>query len=103
MEAPRASAVVAVAVVAAVGLLDAVIGEVWDLAVLFGVVLALAGWSLARLSSGRRPMTLRRDLAARLIHRSRVTGEPIEQMADRAVAIHLDAMSADDGHGAAGG
>lgn len=83
----------AVAVVAAVGVVDAAIGRTWDLVALFAVLLALGllglGWSLGQ----RRPVTLRVDHAAALQARSQAAGEPLDQVLDRAVATYLTALA----------
>ncbi len=83
---------VAVLVVAAVGALDAGIGREWELVGLFGVVAALASVLLLRTRGRRRVTTLRADLAAALADRSLLTGEPLDQVTDRAVATYLGAL-----------
>lgn len=83
---------VALVGVGAVGLLDAAIGEVWDLAVLFGVVLVLGVAGLAAGVTRRRPVTIRSDLGTQLDERARRAGEPVEQVLDRAVATYLHAL-----------
>ena len=78
------------------GLLDALFGETWDLAVLFGLV-ALIG--LVGVISGfgaRRPVTLRADLASRLLERSRLGGESLDQVLDRSVATYLHVLRESD-------
>jgi hypothetical protein len=84
--------VVAIAVVGAVGVLDAVIGEVWDLVVLFGIVVAIALALLVSMNWRRRPVMLRADHARWLIQRSQLTGEAVEHIADRAIATYRDAL-----------
>jgi hypothetical protein len=76
-----------------VGLVDALIGNAYDLAVLFGAtaVLAVAGLTADR--GRRRPVRLRADLAAALRDRGLRTGESDDQLLDRAVATYLDALS----------
>jgi hypothetical protein len=44
----------------------------------------------------RRTVGLRADLAATLVARSRRTGEPLDQLTDRAVATYLDALADPD-------
>lgn len=83
----------ALVVVGLVGVLDAVIGPAWDLAVLFGLVVVLAGVLLLRGLGDRRPLAVRADLVGALVERSQRTGEPLDQLADRAVATYLDALA----------
>lgn len=79
-------------VVALVGVLDAVVGGTWDLAVLFGI-LAVLGLVLVGAALGsRRSMSLRADLAAELRDRALRTGEAQDAVNDRAVATYLDAL-----------
>jgi Flp pilus assembly protein TadB len=83
----------AIAVVAAVGVFDAVTGNLWDLVVLLSLILVLAVvgllWSLGQ----RRPMTLRADLASSLTSRAQSSGEPLDQALDRAVATYMTALN----------
>jgi membrane protein implicated in regulation of membrane protease activity len=88
--------VLAVLVVGLVGLLDAAIGRTWDLTVLFAVVAVLASVLLLRGLGDRRTVDLRADLAAALTGRSRRTGEPVDQVVDRAVATYLAALADPD-------
>jgi hypothetical protein len=76
----------ALAIVLAVGALDALIGRYWDLLALFVVALGIHGWAVARSQLGGPSVRLRRDLASWLRQRSQVTGEAIPVVADRAVA-----------------
>lgn len=82
----------ALVVIGAVGLLDAVIGDVWDLAVLFGAVTAIGVVGLVTRAGRRRPVTLRADLATRLDTRARRSGVPFDQLLDRSVAGQLQSM-----------
>lgn len=86
----------ALLVVALVGVLDAAIGPQWDLAVLFGLVAVLTSILLLRGLGDRRTVDLRADLAAELLGRSRRTGEPLDQLTDRAVATYLHALADPD-------
>lgn len=86
----------AILVVAAVGVLDAAIGPAWDLVVLFVLIGALATTLLLRGLGDRRPMAVRADLAAALLARSQRTGEPLDQLTDRAVATYLEALAEPD-------
>ena len=76
-----------------VGLVDALIGNVYDLAVLFAGVTALSGIGILADRGRRRTLTLRADLAAPLLDQARRTGEPQDQLIDRAVATYLDALA----------
>lgn len=91
---PSLSLTVGVVLVAigSVGLIDALIGEVWDLAVLFGLVAFTGLVGLVVAFGRRRPVTLRADLASVLVRRSRHTGESLEQVLDRSVATYLEAL-----------
>lgn len=87
---------VAVLAVAAVGALDAGIAREWELVALFGLIAALGLALLLRTRGHRRRTTLRADLAADLADRSLRTGEPLDQLTDRAVATYLDALAEPD-------
>jgi hypothetical protein len=76
----------ALAIVLAVGALDALIGRDWDLFAVFVLALGVHGWSVGRSQLGRPMVGLRRDLVSWLQQRSEVTGEAIPVVADRAVA-----------------
>lgn len=86
----------AIVVVSAVGVLDAAIAPAWDLVVLFVVIGALASILALRGLGERRPTALRADLAAALVARSQRTGEPLDQLTDRAVATYLQALADPD-------
>jgi hypothetical protein len=72
--------------VALVGLTDALIGEAYDLAVVFGLAAVLQLALLLRLEARRPAVPLRADLVAWLRDRAAVEGEPIGAVADRCVA-----------------
>lgn len=73
------------AVIAAVGMIDAIIDDRAGSAVLFGVLtVGIAG--LGRLRSGETTVAVRRDLASWLERVSPVTGESPDQLSDRAVS-----------------
>lgn len=75
-----------------VGAIDSMVGDHWDLLVLFALVL-LVGTVVLALSFGpRRQVTLRADLFATLQARALRTGEPLDQLLDRSVATYLDAL-----------
>lgn len=83
---------VAVVVVACVGVLDAGIGRAPDLVVLFGLVAALTTAVVIRSRTDRRDATLRNDLWVALHERAQRTGEPFDQLTDRLVADALDRL-----------
>lgn len=73
------------AVIATVGMIDAIIDDRAGSAVLFGVLtVGIAG--LGRLRSGETTVAVRRDLASWLERVSPVTGESPDQLSDRAVS-----------------
>jgi hypothetical protein len=92
----RASRVVLVVILltAGVGIVDGALEPSWDLVALFAVVALLAaGLLVARPRQHHRETTLRDDLALELERRASRSGEPVEQVTDRAVATYLDALS----------
>ncbi len=78
--------------VTVVGVLDALIGNDWDLLVVFGIsgLLQLALWLRQRAS--RTPVTLRADLAHRLERQAQRTGEPFDTVLDRAVSWYENGL-----------
>lgn len=78
--------------VTVVGLLDAMIGEDWDLFAVFVLsgLLQFALWMRDRAS--RTPVTLRPDLAHDLMQHAQRTGEPFESVLDRAVAWYQSGL-----------
>jgi hypothetical protein len=75
-------------VVALVGAVDAVVEGHWDLAAVFGSILALTVLLLLRHQSRRPPVPLRGDLVAWLRERGTATGEDPEIIADRALSAY---------------
>lgn len=73
------------AVIAIVGMVDAIIDDRAGPAVLFGV-LAVGIGALSRLRVAETTVTMRRDLASWLERVSPVTGETPDEMSDRAVS-----------------
>jgi hypothetical protein len=71
-----------------IGAIDAALDSAWDQVALFLGAASMVALALLRQQPHRRAMTLRSDLFAWLLERSRLTGEPVEVMADRAVAAH---------------
>jgi hypothetical protein len=86
-----------VVIAAGVGLLDALFTEEHDFAVVFGLV-AVIGLAQC-ISVLARPPTieLRRDVARWLVDRSRLTGEPVGRLADRAVSTYRSGLGEDGG------
>lgn len=80
--------VLASAAVSAVGLLDAIVSAEEDFVAVFALLAVLQLLLLWRIGIGRRPIPLRPDLAGWLIDRATATGEPVERIADRAVAAY---------------
>jgi hypothetical protein len=75
-------------VIAVVGALDAGFDRDADLAVLFTGLAVLAAIQLLRLHVWRPAVPLRGDLVRWLTERSRISGEPVEHLADRAIASY---------------
>ena len=73
----------------AVGLLDTLTAGVWELAGVLAVIGAVLGVVIARLRADRQSITIRPDLVARIRQQAAVTGEPVDRLADRAVAAYL--------------
>lgn len=73
-------------IVATVGALDAFISREWDLLVVFLLIVAvhLALW--LRVRAARTPVSLRPDLARWIEHQAQRSGEPFNDILDRAVA-----------------
>lgn len=85
--------VVALALAASVGLVDAALDRTWDHLALFGITALLAVALLARLSLGRQDIRLRGDHVRWLLHRSELSGEPVAHVADRAVATYRASLA----------
>ncbi len=79
-----------------VGILDAAISREWDLMAIFAVttVLLVALWARQRVH--RTPVTLRPDLAHWVAHRAAGSGEPFDDVLDRAVAAYKHGIVADE-------
>lgn len=82
------SLVVVTAIVAAVGLVDAIVSDESDFVAVFGAMLLLLAALLLRTQTSRVRITLRSDLVSWLRRRSASSGEPMEAIADRAVAAY---------------
>lgn len=74
--------------VTGVGVIDAFFSREWDLLAIFALsaLLQLTIWFRHR--ANRVPVTLRPDLARWLEQESQQSGEPIDDVLDRAVAWH---------------
>jgi hypothetical protein len=85
-----------VVIVAGVGLLDAIFTEEHDFAVLFAMVAAAGAVQVLVLVSRPPAVAVRRDVVRWLRERSRLTGEPVVHLADRAVTTYRAALQEDD-------
>ena len=85
---PTAVLVVLALVVTGIGAVDAAVSSEWDLLVVLGLLAVLHLVLLTRILGGRREVPLRGDLVLWLRERSAVSGEPVEVLADRAVATY---------------
>ncbi len=71
-----------------IGAIDSALDGAWDQVVLFAATLLLIAAAVVARHPKRRALTLREDLSDWLRSRSELTGEPVEVLADRAVAAH---------------
>jgi hypothetical protein len=79
--------------VLAVGVIDGIVSHEWDFLAVFVAALALQLLLLARLSSRRPAVPIRRDLVAWLRDEAALRGEPMEAVADRAVSAYRAGFS----------
>jgi len=79
--------------VLAVGVIDGIVSHEWDFLAVFTAALALQLLLLARLSSRRPAVPIRRDLVAWLRDEAALRGEPMEAVADRAVSAYRAGFS----------
>ncbi|MFQ5948583.1 MAG: hypothetical protein ACE5KX_06970 [Acidimicrobiia bacterium] len=89
--------------VALIGAIDAAVSREWDLFVVFILALALQVVLVLRLQAARPAVPLRGDLVRWLRERAAATGEPLEQLADRAVATYRADLQGEDADGTTGG
>lgn len=82
--------VVAVIVLALVGVADAGIGGEWDLFALFALILGFGAALALKLESRRPAIPIRRDLVRWLRDRASASGEPMSAVTDRAIATFAD-------------
>ena len=87
---PTAVALGVALVVAAVGGVDAARAQRWDTATVFCLLALVLLGLLARVRGRRPPVPVRGDLVRWLRERSAVTGEPVELLADRALAAYRE-------------
>lgn len=79
-------------VVAGVGALDGFISREWDLLAVFLLVITLETVLWLRLRANRIPVTIRPDLARWIEQQSEQTGEPFDDLIDRAIAWHRSGL-----------
>ena len=79
-------------IVVAIGLIDAGISGEWDLFAVALIALALLTALILRQQSSRPAVPLRADLVLWLQQQSAVTGEPLPQIADRALSTYRAAQ-----------
>lgn len=84
-------------IITLVGALDSFISREWDLLVVFLLAAFVQLLLWVRQRANRTPTSLRPDLARWLNHRSETTGEPFDDMLDRAVARYKHGLYDDDG------
>ncbi len=85
-------------IVATVGALDAFISREWDLLVVFLLIVAVDLLLWLRLRAARTPVSLRPDLARWVDHQAQQTGEPFDDILDRAVARQRHELFAPGGN-----
>ena len=76
-----------------VGVVDGIVSREWDFLAVFVASLALQLLLLARLSSRRPAVPIRRDLVAWLNQQAALAGEPMESVADRAISAYQAGFS----------
>ncbi len=79
---------ITVGAISLIGLVDAAAGRNWDLVVVFGASIVFTAAAAVRLSGARRSIGLRDDLTRWLEDRAAAGDEPVERVADRAVAAY---------------
>ena len=82
--------------IAGIGVVDAAIGDAWDLVVLFAAIALVQVWILAKVLDSRVAVSLRPDLARWAATRSQRTGEPVADVVDRAVAQFQHGLYGDE-------
>lgn len=79
-------------VVCGVGALDSYIGRAWDVLAVFLLLFLLLTVLWLRQRAHRVPVDLRSDLARRLQIQAERTGEPFDDLLDRAVAAYQQGL-----------
>ena len=87
---------VIMAVVAAVGAVDAAAGGSWDLVAIFGFLLVATLVLLVRTTVKRPLVPIRADLYRWLARRAAVSGERTEHLADRAISTYRSGLVGGD-------
>lgn len=87
---------ITVGAIALIGLIDAATGRNWDLVVVFGASIVLTAAAAVRLSVTRRSIGIRDDLARWLEDRAAAGDEPVERVADRAVAAYRSGLTSEN-------
>lgn len=84
-------------IVGSVGAIDAFISREWDLLTVFLLSMSLQLLLWLRIRANRTPVTLRPDLARWLEQQSQRTGEPFDDLLDRAVSWQHSGLYVDTG------
>lgn len=79
-------------IVLAIAVIDAGFSSEWDLFVVALIALALLAALVVRFQSARPSVPLRADLVRWLQRQAAVTGEPLTQIADRALSTYRAAQ-----------
>ena len=95
--------VVVIAIAAALGLIDSLVGNDLDLAVLFAVVVVLSSVELMRSVVGRHRVPVRADVGSWLSATSSTTGESPTDLASRAISAYRAGLIAEAPIGTLGG
>ncbi len=80
-------------IVVLIAVIDAGISGEWDLFVVALIALAPLGTLIVRFQSARPAVPLRADLVRWLERQAALTGEPLTQIADRALSTYRAAQS----------
>jgi len=92
----------AIALVATVGLGDALAGRAWDHVALFASVLALTAVQASAMATRHRPVPVRSDLARWLTAWALAGEETVGAVADRAISAYRAGFVGDEPQGRAG-
>jgi membrane protein implicated in regulation of membrane protease activity len=85
---PTLTLLLAALAVLLIGVLDTALSSEWDLLTVLGLLVVLLLVLISRVRGRRPALGLRADLVRWLRARSALTGEPVEVIADRAVAAY---------------